>query len=80
MIEYCEAINNISATKRLGYLSELLDKKGLQAFIKYAKFKVNKKYNLIDSAGEESGEFISGWRLRLNVSSNEIMSLSKELY
>jgi predicted transcriptional regulator of viral defense system len=80
MIEYCEAINNISATKRLGFLSELLDKKGLQAFIKYAKLKVNKKYNLIDSAGSDSGEFISGWRLRLNVSRDEILNLSKELY
>jgi len=80
MIEYCEAVNNISATKRLGFLSELLNKKGLQAFIKYAKLSVNKKYNLIDSAGNDSGEFISGWRLRLNVSRDEIMNLSKELY
>jgi len=44
------------------------------------KLSVNKKYNLIDSAGNDSGEFISGWRLRLNVSRDEIMNLSKELY
>jgi len=80
MIEYAEAINNISAIKRMGFIAELLNKKGLQTFIKYAKHRVNKKYNLIDSAGEDSGEFISSWRLRLNVSRDEIINLSKELY
>lgn len=80
MIEYAEAVNNISVTKRLGFLSELLNKKGLQTFIKYAKLKVNKKYTLIDSAGEDTGEFILSWRLRLNVSKVEIINLSKELY
>ncbi len=80
MIEYAEGVNNISVTKRLGFLSELLNKNGLQTFIKYAKLKVNKKYTLIDSAGEDSGEFVSSWRLRLNVSRDEIMNLSKELY
>ena len=80
MIEYAEAINNISAIKRMGFIAELLDKKGLQKFIKYAKQKVNKKYTLIDSGGEDTGEFISTWRLRLNVSKNEIINLSKELY
>ena len=80
MIEYVEAINNISAIKRIGFMAELLRKKGLQTFIKYAKLKVNKKYTLIDSAGEDSGEFVSNWRLRLNVSRDEIIFLSKELY
>ncbi len=80
MIEYAEAVNNISVTKRLGFLAELLNKKGLQKFIKFAKLKVNKKYTLIDSAGEDSGEFISSWRLRLNVSRDEIMNLYKEFY
>ena len=72
MIEYVEVINNISAIKRMGFIAELLNKKGLQTFIKYAKLKVNKKYTLIDSAGEDSGEFVSSWRLRLNVSRGEI--------
>lgn len=80
MIEYVEVINNISAIKRMGFIAELLNKKGLQTFIKYAKLKVNKKYTLIDSAGDDVGEFVSNWRLRLNVSRNEIMNLSKELY
>ncbi|MCD6118157.1 hypothetical protein J7K93_14225 [bacterium] len=80
MIKYSKAINNISAIKRLGFLSELLNKRGLQAFIKYAKLMVNNKYNLIDSTGGECGEFVSSWRLRLNVSRDKIFNLSKEFY
>lgn len=80
MIKYAEAVNNISVTKRLGFLSELLKKKGMKEFIKYAKTKVNKKYTLIDSAGEDTGEFVADWRIRLNVSRDEIMNLSKEIY
>jgi len=37
MITYCMAIDNFAATKRMGFLSELLEKKGLTAFIRYAK-------------------------------------------
>lgn len=80
MIEYAEAINNISAIKRVGFMAELLRKKGLQTFIRYAKLKANKKYTLIDSAGEDNGEFVADWRVRLNVSRDEIMNLSKEIY
>ena len=80
MINYSDSINNIAAIKRIGFLAELLNKKGLQTFIKYAQTKINKKYNLLDSAGEESGEFVSGWKLRLNVSKDEIINLAKELY
>lgn len=80
IIEYAEAINNISAIKRMGFMAELLDKRGMQLFIKYAKSKANNKYNLIDPATENSGAFIAKWKLRLNVGKEEIIDLAKELY
>ena len=80
MITYAEAVNNISVIKRIGFLAELLNKKGMKTFIKYAKQKINKKYTLIDSTGENKGEFVSDWKLRLNVSRDKIIQLSKELY
>lgn len=80
MIEYAKALNNISAIKRIGFIAELLDKKGMQLFIKYAKSKVNNKYNLIDPTSESNGTFIASWRLRLNVGKDEIIDLTKELY
>lgn len=80
LIDYCKAVNNIAATKRMGFLAELLDKKGLKTFIKYAKKQVNKKYNLFDPLGVDKGEFINEWRLRLNVSRDEILDICNKQY
>ena len=80
MIEYAEAINNISVIKRIGFIAELFNKKGMKEFIKYAKAKVNRKYNLIDSVGADEGEFVSEWKLRLNVSRSELLNLKTEVY
>ncbi len=80
MIEYSEAINNISAIKRMGFLAELFQKKGLNSFINYALLKVNKKFTLIDATGENKGEFDSKWQLRLNVNRENIINISKEIY
>lgn len=80
LIEYSEAINNLSVVKRFGYLSELFEKKGMKEFVKYAKTKVNRKYNQIDSSGVDEGEFIPEWRLRLNVSRFELLQLRDEAY
>lgn len=80
MINYCEAIDNISAIKRMGFLIELLDKQGLKSFVKFAKQKVNKRYNLFDPFGEEKGEFMNDWRLRLNISRDEILDICNKQY
>lgn len=80
LIAYSEAVNNIASIKRMGFIAELLNKNGMKSFIKYAKSKVNAKYNLIDPAGEDKGEFVSSWKLRLNVSRKDILKLSKEIY
>jgi predicted transcriptional regulator of viral defense system len=80
MITYCMAIHNIAATKRIGFLAELLDKKGLKNFIRYAKGKINRKYNVFDPAGTDKGEFVNDWRLRLNISRNEILDICNKQY
>jgi len=80
MISYCKAISNISATKRMGFLAELLDKKGLKNFIRYAKHQINKKYNVFDPTGTDKGEFVNDWRLRLNISRNEILDICNKQY
>jgi predicted transcriptional regulator of viral defense system len=80
MIAYCTAINNIAATKRMGFLAELLDKKGLKNFIRYAKQQINKKYNVFDPAGTDNGEFVNDWRLRLNISREEILDICNKQY
>ncbi len=80
MINYCAAIDNIAATKRMGFLAELFDKKGLKTFVKYAKQQVNIKYNVFDPAGTDKGEFVNDWRLRLNISREEILDISNKQY
>ncbi|NJL15757.1 MAG: hypothetical protein HC913_23950 [Microscillaceae bacterium] len=80
MIAYCEAIQNISATKRMAYLAEILEKTNLQVFLEYAQSLVNKKYTLFDAFGEETGVFVKDWKLRMNVSKEDILYLVDKQY
>ena len=80
LIEACEIVDNISVVKRLGYLIELMKKKNMRNFLKYAKSKINSKYNLLDPTSEDLGTFNAQWRLRLNVMENEIIDNFTNLY
>lgn len=48
LISYCKSVDNISVTKRLGFLSSLFEKTDLTPFIEFARLQVNKKYSLFD--------------------------------
>ncbi|MDF1546635.1 MAG: hypothetical protein P1P88_02360 [Bacteroidales bacterium] len=80
MIEYCKAVNNRSVIKRLGFLCEILEKDKLLPFLQYAKEQINKRYDLFDPLSIDKGEFIKDWRLRLNISREEILDICNKLY
>jgi predicted transcriptional regulator of viral defense system len=80
LISYCRSVDNISVMKRLGFLAELLKKSNLTLFIEFAKTQVNKKYNLFDPLGSEKGEFVSEWRLRMNITKEEIFDIVNKQY
>ena len=80
LIEYTKAYNNIALTKRLGYLASLFYKEKLQSFIRYAKTQVNQRYNLIDAGGLQEGEFVSEWKLRLNVGEADLLQMAQTEY
>ena len=80
LIEYTRVYHNIALTKRLGYLSELFHSKTLKTFIEYANKQVNNRYNLIDSGGNEEGAFVSKWKIRLNVSEKDLLSMAQNEY
>ncbi|MBA3665820.1 MAG: hypothetical protein H0W61_16685 [Bacteroidetes bacterium] len=80
MIKYCEAIHNIAATKRMGFLAELLNKKGLKTFVRFAQTQINEAYNLFDAQGADKGEFVNEWRLRLNINREEILDICNKVY
>lgn len=80
LIEYAKAYNNIALIKRMGYLAELFQNNNLKGFINFAKIRVNERYSLIDSGGMEEGEFISDWKLRLNVSKENLLQMGQTEY
>lgn len=80
MVEYCTAVNNRAVTKRIGYLCEILKKEELSPFLQYAQSQINKRYDLLDPLGIDKGEFIKEWKLRLNISRDEILDICNKLY
>jgi len=80
LMEYTKAYNHIAVTKRLGFLAELFHANGLQSFIKYAKTQVNKRYSLLDAGGLQQGEFVNEWKLRLNVSKEQLLNMAQTEY
>ena len=80
MIEYSQSINNRAAIKRMGFICELLNKKGMKTFVRFAKGFVNHTYNLFDPLGPIRGKHDAEWRLRLNISKSDIHGITNKLY
>lgn len=80
LIAYCKAVANKAVTKRMGLLAEMLKAEKLKSFIDFAKKEVNQKYNLFDPAGQDEGEFINTWRLRLNIDKEQITNIVNKQY
>ena len=80
LIKYTKAINNKAAMKRMAFLAVILQKTGMEDFVDFAEKQVNPKYNLFDPFSPEKGEFVSEWKLRLNVSRDEILSICQKEY
>ena len=80
LIEYSEAIGNQAAMKRLAFILEALGKKGVASFLKHAAKNLNASYSLLDALGSNDGRFDSNWKLRLNVTEEDIRALSKTEY
>lgn len=80
LIQYCRAVDNISATKRMAYLAELMQMPALGDFLTYASEQVNKSYTLFDPFGPNEGVFVNRWRLRLNIPEEDIVAIVGKEY
>jgi predicted transcriptional regulator of viral defense system len=80
LIEACSAIGNLSVTKRMGFLAEWSGQASLRKFVAYAESQTNERYSLLDPSGEAQGAFDSKWRLRLNISREEIEGILNQHY
>ena len=73
---YCKKLDNISVTKRLGYLCELLGKPDLGFFIDYAQSVIRNGYSLFEIDGEDKGEYNKRWKLIVNMPVDEILEIA----
>ncbi len=80
MIEYCMVVNNIAVTKRLACLADIFEKEKFAPFLKFAKSAVNEAYTLFDPFGSDEGKFIKEWKIRLNISREQILDICKKQY
>ena len=80
LIDYCKTVDNIAVIKRLGFLVEFFEKKNLRSFVKFARSKVNRSYNLFDTFGENTGEPNNDWYLRMNLSKEDIIGIVQNQY
>ncbi len=80
LIAYTELYNNISLIKRMAYLATLFHKERLEGFIAFAKAKLNQKYTLMDPSGADQGEFLNEWKLRLNVTEEQLRLMAQSEY
>ena len=76
LIRYCKIIDNASATKRLGYLCELLQKPNMESFVDYALSLTRKSYSLFEIGGETTGAYNNRWKLIINLPSDEILEIA----
>lgn len=75
LIIYCNTIDNIAVTKRIGFLAGLFHPETLDSFIEFARKKVNRKYNVFDPQGPDEGEFVAEWKLRMNISKQRLIEI-----
>lgn len=80
LIKYTKAYDNIALIKRLGYLATLFHQDKLRNFINYASTQVNERYSLIDAGGLQQGEFICEWKIRLNISKENLFQMAQIEY
>ena len=76
LIRYCKAIDNISAVKRMAYLTLLLKKPKMGRFLDYAAGIIKNEYSLFETGGEKTGTYIKEWKLILNIPEDEILEIA----
>jgi len=80
LLEYGLKMNNISILKRMAFLSDLFQMKGFTRFQNEVLKRINHKYTLIDPLGDNNGEFITKWRVRLNISKESLLDMKQKIY
>ncbi len=76
LIQYATRLKVGAVTRRLGYLLELY-KLGTSADLDRLRNGLTRTYHLLDPVLGNGGPYMGGWRLRLNVSADELESIKR---
>ena len=76
LIEYAGRLENGAVLRRLGYLLELY-KIGAPAELDRMRHSLSATYAVLDPTLSPEGAYISGWRLRVNVSPDELEAVRR---
>jgi len=80
LLNYGKQMGNISVLKRIAFLAELFEMKNFDVFQSEILKIVNRKYSLLDSAGDNNGAFNSKWRIRINIPESDLLSVINKMY
>jgi predicted transcriptional regulator of viral defense system len=80
LLDYGLRMNNLSVLKRMAFLSELFKMRGFTRFQQEVLKRMDQKYTLIDPFGENAGEFNAKWRVRLNISKENLLNIIQNIY
>ena len=78
--EYGLRMGNIAVLKRMAFLSELFEMEGFRQFQSAVKKVLNTRYSLIDPMGEDTGEIVAKWRIRLNIPKSNLLQIINKMY
>ncbi len=78
--QYGFAMNNLAILKRMAFLSELFEMEGFNQFQNAVKKILNNRYSLIDPFGDNTGQFVAKWKIRLNIPKNNLLQIINKMY
>ena len=80
LIHYATTYNNLAVIKRMGYLATLTGKAELNPFIDFARHHLGKEFALFDPTGRDEGAYTSNWKLRMNMTEEDIIDTVQSPY
>ncbi len=76
LIQYLIRFNRKSVVKRLGFLLEIYGIANKEILSELKKL-LSPSYARLDSTLEDTGRFLSSWKLRVNIDQNELLDITK---
>ena len=79
LIDAAKAVNNQYATRKLAFLLELFNKKGLDSYLKFVKNSLSKRYYSFENT-KLTGPLNSTWRMYINIPVKDLITLNQKEY